>query len=124
MELADKLGNKVEREWSFYVEEEELVVQTPKVYPNPFNPTEGPAKIEFTITQAAVVTVKIYDFSMRLVKTILDSEEMKPGLVSERWDGKSEDGDELAKGVYFCQIIVKSATDEPKATVLKIALYR
>ena len=124
IELADKLGNKVEREWSFYVEEEELVVQTPKVYPNPFNPTEGPAKIEFTITQAAVVTVKIYDFSMRLVKTILDSEEMKPGLVSERWDGKSEDGDELAKGVYFCQIIVKSATDEPKATVLKIALYR
>jgi len=124
IELADKVGNKMEREWKFYVEAEKLVVQTPKVYPNPFNPTEGPAKIEFTITQAAVVTVKIYDFSMRLVKTLADSEEMMPGLVSETWDGKSEDGDELAKGVYFCQIIVKSATDEPKTTVLKIALYR
>jgi PKD repeat protein len=124
IELADKIGNKTEREWEFYVEADGLKIQTPKVYPNPFNPTEGPAKIEFTITQTALVTVKIYDFSLRLVKTLADSEEMLPGLVELTWDGKTDGGDELAKGVYFCQIIVKPAADEPKVTVLKIALYR
>jgi HSP20 family molecular chaperone IbpA len=124
VDLADKVGNKTSRQWEFYVEDGTLGVKAPKVYPNPFDAESGEqAKVEFTLTQNAQVTIRIYDFSMRMVRELAD-EEKQPGLVSWNWDGTTDDGEDLAKGIYFCQIIVKSGTEEPKATVLKIALYR
>ena len=77
--------------------------------PNPFNliPT-----IEFTLAKSGFVTLQIYDVLGRKVRTLV-SEELSSGYKSVLWDGKNDDGDDVASGVYFDQLKVGDFS-EPK----------
>jgi flagellar hook assembly protein FlgD len=96
------------------------VIMNPRNYPNPF---QGNTTIAFTLTQQSQVTIRIFDFSGRLVKTLKNNEVMEAGNTKIAWDGKSEDGDDLARGVYLGLIIMKTEL-EPQRAVLKMALTR
>ena len=39
------------------------------------------------------------------------------------WDGKTSGGEDLARGIYFCQITVADGF-EPETAILKLALTR
>jgi hypothetical protein len=84
-------------------------------YPNPFNPT---TKIEFTLAKSGLVTLQIYDVLGRKVRTLV-SEELSAGYKSVLWDGKNEDGKDVASGVYFYQLKVGDFSQPKKMLLLK-----
>jgi photosystem II stability/assembly factor-like uncharacterized protein len=90
------------------------------VYPNPFNPDKGIGSIVFGLGKPATVTIKIYDVSNTLVRTI-DAGNLPLGSShAVAWDGKSNNGRILANGVYF--YIIESSAGE--RGVGKLALLR
>ena len=69
-------------------------------YPNPFNPT---TTIEFNLTQALNVNLRIYDLTGKLVKTVIN-EWKEAGYHSAVWDGKDKKGKAAASGIYFYRL--------------------
>lgn len=122
LNVSDNDDNEATQEWSFVVEYEKGLIMNARNYPNPF---PGNTKIAFLLSKQAQVTIKIFDFSGRLVNgTLADNELMEAGLQDIAWDGKSEAGDDLTSGVYFCLIIMKTDELEAQRAVLRMALSR
>ncbi len=83
-------------------------------YPNPFNPnTDNIVKIVYSTNGKAVpVTIRIFDFGMHIVKTIIQNATRGgssfvingQGDVSENWNGRDERGNVVPNGVYFYRV--------------------
>jgi hypothetical protein len=72
-----------------------------KVYPNPFCPSDGEyARIAYTLSKAAQMTIKIYDFAGVHVKTIVEGHK-GAGSHVEHWHGVDESGNIVAPGAYI-----------------------
>ncbi|MEL6821097.1 MAG: FlgD immunoglobulin-like domain containing protein, partial [Calditrichota bacterium] len=70
-------------------------------YPNPFNPT---TTIRFGVAaEQASVSLKIYDISGREVRTLIN-ENISAGQYSVEWDGKNNNGSDVAGGVYLYRL--------------------
>jgi len=69
-------------------------------YPNPFNPI---ADIAYTLDVSEKVEVQIYNVSGQLIRTF-DLGYQPAGDYSVRWDGRNENGDMAASGVYLYRI--------------------
>ena len=84
-------------------------------YPNPFSPFrhnringEGHVRFQYHITTPSYITVKVYDFSMNLVKVVAqDKYRAAEGDFSETWNGENEVGDVVANGVYFYSVDIQ-----------------
>jgi len=76
-------------------------------YPNPF--TEN-TYFTFKLTQIPdEMSINIFTVAGRLIKKIkLSGAELNIDFNKIYWDGKDEDGDEIANGVYFYKMIMKS----------------
>jgi len=91
-------------------------------YPNPFK--DG-TNFTFKLTQIPdEIKIKIFTIAGRLVKEI----KLSPSLLNYDfnkifWDGKDEDGDQLANGVYLYKVIMK-AGDKTEAVTQKLAIVR
>jgi len=83
---------------------------------NPFR--SDVARIEFGLTKTEKVELKVYDVTGRLVKT-LANREYKAGQHPIFWDGTNDDGQRVARGVYFYQLRTPSFASEKKLVVLK-----
>jgi len=71
--------------------------------PNPFNPQ---TTIAFALPTSARATLRIYDVSGRLVRTLLD--EVRPAGTNEvRWNGADDAGRGVASGTYFARLGVE-----------------
>ncbi len=68
-----------------------------EMYPNPFNPS---TTIPFTLVSQEGVSLRIYDASGKLVRTLVD-EVMPAGVHQTVWDGRDNSGSRAATGVYF-----------------------
>jgi hypothetical protein len=69
-------------------------------YPNPFTPrTDGRLRFRLDLDAPADVTVRVFDVSMRLVRT-LDAPGRPAGPNEVLWDGLSDDGLRVANGPY------------------------
>lgn len=86
-------------------------------YPNPFDPEGDVLKIKYTTNgKDDKVTIRIYDFGMNLVKTIIQNAP-RSGLVDQRiqqtefWNGKDEFGKIVSNGVYFYSVQI--GNDDP-----------
>ena len=79
-------------------------------YPNPFNPV---TMISYSIPQKGLVTVKVFDVTGRLVRTLVN-ETMEAGNNSVMFDASS-----LSSGVYFYNIESGSFTDTKKMILVK-----
>jgi hypothetical protein len=122
VEVADLAPstNRATQEWSFIVESDDGIVDA-RNFPNPFADS---TTIAFTLSKQARVTIEIYDMTSRLVAQLAQDELREAGPAEFRWDGKTTaGGDVLARGVYFCQIIMHSDL-KPEAAVLKMGLMR
>ncbi|TES90233.1 MAG: T9SS type A sorting domain-containing protein [Candidatus Cloacimonadota bacterium] len=75
-----------------------------QIYPNPFNAVTS---IHYQLTRAEHITLKIYDVSGSLMKTLVNGVQ-KPGLHKFQWDGNVDSSGVPKSGFYFCQLTVGS----------------
>lgn len=85
------------------------------VAPNPFNPA---TVIHYTVTQAGPISLRIYDVSGRLVRT-LTADSLQPGAHQATWDGRTDTGAGAASGAYFCRLQSRAGTDTEKVLLVK-----
>ncbi|MCP4583298.1 MAG: hypothetical protein GY839_16955 [candidate division Zixibacteria bacterium] len=85
-------------------------------YPSPFSPvasTRRGATIHYKPIQTTDVTIKIFDFNLDLVTTIIDGASRTGGMEADNdvWDGKNDNGKMVANGVYFYNIKLGTGED-------------
>ena len=87
-------------------------------YPNPFNPLTS---IQYTVNSRQTpirATLKIYNIKGQLVRTLLD-ELRGQGTHRVVWDGKSDDGYEVASGVYLYELRMGDHSQTKKMVFMK-----
>lgn len=85
-------------------------------YPNPFNPA---TTIEFSLARDAKVTLVIFDVSGRRVRTLISGVVTEAGIHKVDWDGKNENGKQLASGVYFARFLAEGQVSARKLILLR-----
>ena len=86
-----------------------------KNYPNPFNPS---TTIPVKLSEAGYVTLKVYDMSGSLVKT-LASDYRDAGSYDVIWNGLNNDGQKVASGQYILQMSAPNYNKTQQMTFLK-----
>ena len=84
-------------------------------YPNPFNPS---TTIVYQLQQAENISLKIYDVTGRLIKTIVD-ENKEAGYYNVVWDGTDQSGKAVSSGVYMYALHAGDYTETRKCLLLK-----
>jgi flagellar hook assembly protein FlgD len=88
-------------------------------YPNPFNPS---TTIEFDVPEVANkiprVAVQIFNILGQKVTT-LERGIHDAGRYSIRWDGRNENGVQVATGVYFYRLLAGDYTSTKKMVMMK-----
>lgn len=82
------------------VESIPVPVFSASIYPNP---SRGNANIEIQASAKSLVDITIYNLRGQTIRRIKASEISK-GRSTIVWDGKTDDGRAVAKGIYFCKI--------------------
>ena len=86
----------------------------PGAFPNPF---ESETRLQLSLSSSAPVTVRVYDCTGALVKTLVAGRPAQQSL-TVTWDGTNERGERVASGVYFLRI--DSATLKRSVKVVHI----
>ena len=75
-------------------------------YPLPFSPTQGVVRIHYGMQgHIAPVTIRIFDFAMHPVKTLLrNASRPATGEFDEIWNGTDDHSRRVSNGVYFYSI--------------------
>ena len=77
--------------------------------PNPFAPSRETAIIVFSLSQDTEVSVAIYDFASGLVRDLVADAPFVGGLDHRiLWDGRDQDGQQVANGTYFYRIALNT----------------
>jgi hypothetical protein len=90
-------------------------------YPNPFNPT---TTIKYSLSSAGdgaetlPTTLRIYNVLGEVVRTLVD-EPRSPGIYYQVWDGKDDQGKEVASGIYFYRLKAGKFSETKKMVLLK-----
>ena len=67
-------------------------------YPNPFNPN---TTIRYTIPINRKVSIKVYNITGQLVRTLIDNEMANAGTHNVVWNGKNNFGRNVSTGIYL-----------------------
>jgi hypothetical protein len=90
-------------------------------YPNPFNPT---TTIKYTLPASGEgpgtlpTTLRIYNVLGEVVRTLVN-EPKSPGVYYEVWDGKDDQGNPVASGVYLYKLGAGKFSETKKMVLLK-----
>ena len=89
-------------------------------FPNPFNPETW---IPYYLANAASVTVRIYNVTGELIRSI-DVGKQAAGAYTSRqravyWDGKDGTGQSVASGIYFYQLLADDFSETRRMVVMK-----
>jgi len=84
--------------------------------PNPFNPM---TVIQYDLPRSVPVSLRVYDMSGRLVRTILSDEVVQAGRHDTVWNGQDEAGQAVAAGVYFFSLEAGPFFETRRMTLLK-----
>jgi hypothetical protein len=84
-------------------------------FPNPFNPQ---TQIAFDLPSTGRAEIRIYDVRGRLVRTLVD-EQRPAGHQILRWDGRDDDGREVASGTYFYRLSAPGVNESRKMVVVR-----
>jgi hypothetical protein len=84
-------------------------------YPNPFNPE---TEISYALPTDCHVKLVIHNITGQKVKTIID-EHQTAGYKTSHWNGKNDQGKEVATGVYFYKLQAGDFTQSRKMVLLK-----
>ncbi|HEY6951180.1 MAG TPA: hypothetical protein VI758_02165 [Bacteroidota bacterium] len=83
-------------------------------YPLPFSPNQEVVRIHYSlISQDAPVTIRIFDYGMHPVRTLLQNAHRSFGKeYDEIWDGNDEQHRRVSNGVYFYKIEISGSNAE------------
>ncbi len=84
-------------------------------YPNPFNPQ---TEIKFVVPQDGLVQLGVYDLRGHRVRELVSSN-MVAGEYSATWDGRSENGQQVASGIYFARFTTGNLVLSKQLVLLK-----
>ena len=84
--------------------------------PNPFNPT---TIIRFSLPSANTASLRVFDISGRVVRTLLTAAELPAGSHEAAWDGKDDQGRAVAAGNYYCRLESAGLVATGKMMLLK-----
>jgi hypothetical protein len=86
-------------------------------YPNPFNPV---TTIRYGIRERGHVSLKIYNVAGQLVRTLVNQVRTpREEAFTVTWDGRSNAGQQVASGVYFCRMVARDFTQTRKVVLLR-----
>ncbi|MCP4707905.1 MAG: T9SS type A sorting domain-containing protein, partial [Planctomycetes bacterium] len=83
--------------------------------PNPFNPS---TTIQYEIPAAGPVSLRIYNASGQLIRTLVDAEQAA-GPYQVVWDAKNNRGRTVASGVYFYRLETTNASNHKRMVLLR-----
>lgn len=115
LSTSDLEGNESEKEMEFRVHRI-LQLLSATNYPNPFT-AETTITCELT-GEADEVSIKIYSLSGRLVQEF--TEDATAGFMMIPWDGRDQNDEEIANGVYYCKIRVEKAGEKDLTELIKM----
>jgi hypothetical protein len=110
--LVINSGSDVEDDNSSVIPQDFVLKQN---HPNPFNSSTS---IEYSLPKHAHVTVEIFNVLGQRVRSLVDGEQ-SGGRYAIEWDGRSDNGHELATGIYFYRL-----SDGDHAEVKKMLLLK
>ena len=83
--------------------------------PNPFNPETN---IRFYLKDTGFVSLEIYNIKGQLVRTLVNNV-LPAGDHSFVWNGKDQNGNKVASGIYLYSLRTKDISEKKKAILLK-----
>jgi hypothetical protein len=107
--LLKETGSMWEGNWKVFLSSSTLTTED-EVYafPNPFSPDNEVTKFKYsTKGKQASVTIRIFDYGMNLIKTILQNADRKlssSDSPQDFWNGRDENNNIVPNGVYFYRI--------------------
>ncbi len=90
----------------------------PQPFPNPFNAS---TRIAFTLSERGIgtpVQLAVYNIAGQRLRTLIEAKR-KSGTHSIDWDGRDDEGREVASGVYLVRLQVPAAVAVKKITLLR-----
>ncbi len=93
-------------------------------YPNPFVAGAGTRSVTtlaFELPCTGCATLKIFDVSGRLVRTLAEGDEIGETSGELTWDGRNDAGENAASGIYFARLETDRNEEKP---VVRIVLLR
>ncbi|MGE5353039.1 MAG: hypothetical protein ACM3P0_13225 [Acidobacteriota bacterium] len=96
-------------DWRIYMASQPLEAGSGSyAFPNPFSPDVETVSIKYsTGDKASSVTIRIFDFGMNLVRTVIQNAQRGSTngySTIDFWDGRNENGKIVPNGVYFYRI--------------------
>jgi hypothetical protein len=82
------------------------------------NPCRNSADISYQLAAPGLVSLKVYNLAGQLVATLVNANQ-PAGLHSVRWNGKSDQGQSAANGVYLYRLAVNGFSGIGKMVVIK-----
>jgi hypothetical protein len=104
------------------VNSKDMVVITPddyllfQNYPNPFNPT---TTISFALPLNKKISAKIYDILGKEVRTLINSENYAKGTHNVVWNGRDNNGRQVASGTYIFKMTAGNLEKSMKMMLMK-----
>jgi len=87
-----------------------------EAYPNPFNPQ---TTIAFDFPKRESVTLRVFDMSGRLVRSLITAELHTPGRHEVVWNGRDDAGRQVASGTYFYRLEAGSFSETKRMVLVK-----
>jgi flagellar hook assembly protein FlgD len=86
-------------------------------FPNPFSDF---TTIGFDVkTEAAIITLAIYDCKGNLVRKLITDTKFAKGTYSSNWSGDNGQGEKVGSGIYFYKLSSNNQVMVKKAIVVK-----
>jgi len=84
-------------------------------FPNPFNPS---TKINYTLTRKSLVNLEVYNVLGQKVRTLV-SDVRDAGVWEVTWDGDTDNGAQVASGMYFYKLTAGDFVQTRKMILMK-----
>jgi hypothetical protein len=82
------------------------------------NPTATGSTIAFAVPRTSQVSVKVFDVAGRLVSTLAD-QQYNPGHYEVTWNGRTNQGEAAANGVYFVHFVTPTTQLVQRVMIVK-----
>lgn len=92
---------------------------TVSLYPNFPNPFNSETKIIFSLNRPQNVSLKIYDITGQLVKTLIDNQQLDAQFHHILWNGKNNQNQSISSGTYFLRFNADGVQKMMKMLYLK-----
>jgi hypothetical protein len=86
-----------------------------QTFPNPFNPQTS---FRFKVKAHTPVKLQIFNLTGQLVRTLVDAD-LAPGVHVRRWNGRGQDGRQVASGIYLYRLQVGKQIMNGRVQMLK-----